>query len=183
MVATPAVVHEVVVPEYKVRVARDHDIAEIANIVTAAYYKREIFRKEGYDRLRAHEITDPNHWVILVEISEPEKDETLISALKCNLNAQNQVWIHMFATRVEYQGKGLGSKLFKVIENEAKNRQIEKLFLRCIDTPNLVTYYEKLGFKKTTNYSTYDPAYLKEEYIGKIYTVEMVKNLSKSNDH
>jgi ribosomal protein S18 acetylase RimI-like enzyme len=57
------------------------------------------------------------------------------------------VGIYHLAVEECYRGRGIGEKLIKGVEAEAKRLDAFKLFLYTRD-PNLVPYFERFGFKK-----------------------------------
>ena len=56
--------------------------------------------------------------------------------------------------RKDYEGKGIGMKLVISLLDVAKQRRCYKTILNCEDS--LKQFYEKIGFKKTTNEMRYD---------------------------
>ena len=56
--------------------------------------------------------------------------------------------------RKDYEGKGIGMKLVISLLDVAKQRKCYKTILNCEDS--LKQFYEKIGFKKTTNEMRYD---------------------------
>ena len=56
--------------------------------------------------------------------------------------------------RKDYEGKGIGMKLVISLLDVAKQKKCYKTILNCED--NLRPFYEKIGFKKTTNEMRYD---------------------------
>ena len=56
--------------------------------------------------------------------------------------------------RKSYEGQGIGMKLVISLLDVAKQRKCYKTILNCEDS--LKQFYEKIGFKKTTNEMRYD---------------------------
>ena len=56
--------------------------------------------------------------------------------------------------RKDYEGRGIGMKLVISLLDVAKQRRCYKTILNCEDS--LKQFYEKIGFKKTTNEMRYD---------------------------
>ena len=56
--------------------------------------------------------------------------------------------------RKDYEGQGIGMKLVISLLDVAKQRKCYKTILNCEDS--LKQFYEKIGFKKTTNEMRYD---------------------------
>ena len=56
--------------------------------------------------------------------------------------------------RKDYEGQGIGMKLVISLLDVAKQKKCYKTILNCED--NLRPFYEKIGFKKTTNEMRYD---------------------------
>ena len=56
--------------------------------------------------------------------------------------------------RKDYEGRGIGMKLVISLLDVAKQRKCYKTILNCEDS--LKQFYEKIGFKKTTNEMRYD---------------------------
>ncbi len=55
----------------------------------------------------------------------------------------------------EYQGKGIGELLIQSLLELAKDSNCYKTILNCSD--EVKPFYEKIGFKKTSNGMRYDP--------------------------
>ena len=58
------------------------------------------------------------------------------------------------AVRKEYQGKGVGQKVVKALLEYAKKEGCYKTILDCTD--DLVSFYEKTGFKRHSNSMRFD---------------------------
>ena len=56
--------------------------------------------------------------------------------------------------RKDYEGQGIGMKLVISLLDVAKQKKCYKTILNCEDS--LKPFYEKIGFKKTTNEMRYD---------------------------
>ena len=56
--------------------------------------------------------------------------------------------------RKDYEGQGIGMKLVISLLDVAKQKKCYKTILNCEDS--LKMFYEKIGFKKTTNEMRYD---------------------------
>ena len=56
--------------------------------------------------------------------------------------------------RKDYEGQGIGMKLVISLLDVAKQKKCYKTILNCEDS--LKIFYEKIGFKKTTNEMRYD---------------------------
>jgi len=145
------------------------DSFNIANIVNGAICKADYFRKTGLDRIDKTTIEEtiqyqPElHWYVLRDL-----EDTVATILYEAIDAAKGS-IQMFCTRVDKQSMGLGAKL---LEGVVINENAQKLSLWCAEVPGLVKYYEKLGFRQF-NRKSYDPAYLKDEWKGKVSIVQM----------
>jgi glucosamine-phosphate N-acetyltransferase len=58
------------------------------------------------------------------------------------------------AVRKEYQGKGIGQKVVKALLEYAKKEGCYKTILGCTD--DLISFYEKMGFKRHSNSMRFD---------------------------
>jgi glucosamine-phosphate N-acetyltransferase len=58
------------------------------------------------------------------------------------------------AVRKEYQGKGIGQKVVKALLEYAKKEGCYKTILDCTD--DLISFYEKMGFKRHSNSMRFD---------------------------
>ena len=58
------------------------------------------------------------------------------------------------AVRKEYQGKGVGQKIVKALLEYAKKEGCYKTILDC--TNDLISFYEKIGFKRHSNSMRFD---------------------------
>lgn len=56
--------------------------------------------------------------------------------------------------RKEYQGKGIGQKVVKALLEYAKKEGCYKTILDCTD--DLISFYEKMGFKRHSNSMRFD---------------------------
>ena len=58
------------------------------------------------------------------------------------------------AVRKEYKGKGVGQKVVKALLEYAKKEGCYKTILDCTD--DLISFYEKMGFKRHSNSMRFD---------------------------
>lgn len=169
--------------DYHAYKAKEEDALDIVSIVNEAFKSADFFRKENLDRLtlkdvhQSFENSREGSWYILKD----SIDKTKRAAATVLYQSENKstAFLHMFATRQDLRGHGIGRILLSKIEQQALSENKTALKLWCANVPNLVRYYEKAGFQKTGKEDIYNSAYLKEDYVGKISIVEMNKNLKE----
>ena len=98
---------------------------------------------------------NPNH-IIHVAIDDKEivGSTTLFIEQKFIHDGGLVGHIEDVVVRKDYEGRGIGMKLVISLLDVAKQRKCYKTILNCEDS--LKQFYEKIGFKKTTNEMRYD---------------------------
>ena len=114
----------------------------------------------GLDKNKSKEILkkikqNPNH-IIYVAIDNKKivGSTTLLIEQKFIHGGGLVGHIEDVVVRKDYEGKGIGMKLVISLLDVAKQRKCYKTILNCEDS--LKQFYEKIGFKKTTNEMRYD---------------------------
>ena len=114
----------------------------------------------GLDKNKAKEILkkikqNPNH-IIYVAIDNKKivGSTTLLIEQKFIHDGGLVGHIEDVVVRKDYEGQGIGMKLVISLLDVAKQRRCYKTILNCEDS--LKQFYEKIGFKKTTNEMRYD---------------------------
>ena len=114
----------------------------------------------GLDRNKAKEILkkikqNPNH---IIHVATDDKkivgSTTLFIEQKFIHDGGLVGHIEDVVVRKDYEGQGIGMKLVISLLDIAKQRKCYKTILNCEDS--LKPFYEKIGFKKTTNEMRYD---------------------------
>ncbi|MBS1668205.1 MAG: GNAT family N-acetyltransferase [Bacteroidetes bacterium] len=80
-----------------------------------------------------------NHYGLYVE-------DQLVSVISC-FESDGEIQFRKFATLIEKQNRGLGTYLLSYIINEAKSRNIKKIW--CNARKGKTGYYEKFGMTNT----------------------------------
>ena len=76
--------------------------------------------------------------------------EKMIANAAVYLNHGKNGYISSFAILPEYQGKGMGRKLFLAVNREARKRGITQIGLEVFETnKRAIRFYEKQGFQIT----------------------------------
>ena len=73
-------------------------------------------------------------------------DDQLVSVISC-FESDGEIQFRKFATLIEKQNKGLGSYLLSYILNEAKSKNIKRVW--CNARKDKTKYYEKFGMAST----------------------------------
>ena len=114
----------------------------------------------GLDKNKAREILkkikqNPNH---IIHVATDDKkivgSTTLFIEQKFIHGGGLVGHIEDVVVRKDYEGQGIGMKLVISLLDIAKQRKCYKTILNCEDS--LKMFYEKIGFKKTTNEMRYD---------------------------
>ena len=114
----------------------------------------------GLDKNKAREILkkikqNPNH---IIHVATDDKkivgSTTLFIEQKFIHDGGLVGHIEDVVVRKDYEGQGIGMKLVISLLDIAKQRKCYKTILNCEDS--LKIFYEKIGFKKTTNEMRYD---------------------------
>ena len=114
----------------------------------------------GLDKNKAKEILkkikqSPNHIIhVAIENKKIVGSTTLLIEQKFIHGGGLVGHIEDVVVRKDYEGKGIGMKLVISLLDVAKQRRCYKTILNCEDS--LKQFYEKIGFKKTTNEMRYD---------------------------
>ena len=112
------------------------------------------------DKNKAKEILkkikqNPNHIIhVAIENKKIVGSTTLLIEQKFIHGGGLVGHIEDVVVRKDYEGKGIGMKLVISLLDVAKQRRCYKTILNCEDS--LKQFYEKIGFKKTTNEMRYD---------------------------
>ena len=114
----------------------------------------------GLDKNKAKEILkkikqNPNH---IIHVATDDKkivgSTTLFIEQKFIHDGGLVGHIEDVVVRKDYEGQGIGMKMVISLLDVAKQRKCYKTILNCEDS--LKQFYEKIGFKKTTNEMRYD---------------------------
>ena len=114
----------------------------------------------GLDKNKAREILkkikqNPNH---IIHVATNDKkivgSTTLFIEQKFIHDGGLVGHIEDVVVRKDYEGQGIGMKLVISLLDIAKQRKCYKTILNCEDS--LKPFYEKIGFKNTTNEMRYD---------------------------
>ena len=114
----------------------------------------------GLDKNKAREILkkikqNPNH---IIHVATDDKkivgSTTLFIEQKFIHEGGLVGHIEDVVVRKDYEGQGIGMKLVISLLDVAKQKKCYKTILNCEDS--LKMFYEKIGFKKTTNEMRYD---------------------------
>ena len=114
----------------------------------------------GLDKNKAREILkkikqNPNH---IIHVATDDKkivgSTTLFIEQKFIHGGGLVGHIEDVVVRKDYEGQGIGMKLVISLLDVAKQKKCYKTILNCEDS--LKMFYEKIGFKKTTNEMRYD---------------------------
>ena len=114
----------------------------------------------GLDKNKAREILkkikqNPNH---IIHVATDDKkivgSTTLFIEQKFIHGGGLVGHIEDVVVRKDYEGQGIGMKLVISLLDVAKQKKCYKTILNCEDS--LKIFYEKIGFKKTTNEMRYD---------------------------
>ena len=114
----------------------------------------------GLDKNKAREILkkikqNPNH---IIHVATDDKkivgSTTLFIEQKFIHDGGLVGHIEDVVVRKDYEGQGIGMKLVISLLDVAKQKKCYKTILNCEDS--LKIFYEKIGFKKTTNEMRYD---------------------------
>ena len=114
----------------------------------------------GLDKNKAREILkkikqNPNH---VIHVATDDKkivgSTTLFIEQKFIHDGGLVGHIEDVVVRKDYEGQGIGMKLVISLLDVAKQKKCYKTILNCEDS--LKMFYEKIGFKKTTNEMRYD---------------------------
>lgn len=99
--------------------------------------------------------SNPNHVIYVAEYnSKIIGAATLFIEQKFIHKGGRVGHIEDVTVRKEYQDKGIGQKLVKVLLEYAKDRGCYKTILDCID--EILPFYEKIGFKRHSNSMRFD---------------------------
>lgn len=91
------------------------------------------------------------------------KEDRLLSVVSLFIDG-NQGQFRKFATEIEEQGKGYGSRLFAYMLQEAKDLGVKKIW--CNARKNKTSFYEKFGMLETSQEFERD---------GKLYVIMEMK--------
>lgn len=58
----------------------------------------------------------------------------------------------VWSVQAKYKRQGIGTKLFRFIENELKEKEIDFIGLLAVDTVEANEFYQSLDYKKTNGY-------------------------------
>ena len=112
------------------------------------------------DKEKAKEIfekisSNPNHFVYVAILDgRVVGSTTMLIEPKFIHDGGNVAHIEDVVVSKDYQGKGIGEMLMQSLLNLAKDNNCYKTILDCSD--EVKPFYEKIGFKKTSNGMRYD---------------------------
>lgn len=78
----------------------------------------------------------------------------IIACGRLHLNNANEAQIRYMAIDEHFQGKGIGKKIIKLLEAEAKKQNINRVVLNARD--HVVEFYKKSGYKIIEKYEGSD---------------------------
>ena len=135
----------------KFRKATSKDAKGIANVLVESYNIKDL--KEGIDVFKTE--TKKFHNYIVAE--DKGKIIGIVTWIVHGLTRHRLCELDRIAVLPEYQGKGLGKKLFNALVKDAKSyykknkSKLRKLYLLThADNKKAHRFYEKLGFKHET---------------------------------
>ena len=142
-------------PEIEIREIEEDDL-EKGFLETLDFLRNT----SGLDKNKSREILkkikqNPNH-IIHVAIDDKKivGSTTLVIEQKFIHDGGLVGHIEDVVVRKDYEGRGIGMKLVISLLDVAQQRKCYKTILNCEDS--LKQFYEKIGFKNTTNEMRYD---------------------------
>ena len=81
-------------------------------------------------------------------------DKKIIACGRLHFNSDNEAQIRYMAIDENFQRKGIGVKIIKLLEAEAKKRRINKIVLNARN--HVIEFYEKSGYKAVRKYEGSD---------------------------
>ncbi len=81
-------------------------------------------------------------------------DNKIIACGRLHFNNAYEAQIRYMAVDEHYQRKGIGVKVIKLLEAEAKKKQINKIVLNARD--HVIEFYKKSGYKAVRKYEVSD---------------------------
>lgn len=137
------------------RVAKDSDIQALERLVNSVYRgenalkgwttEAAILDGQRIDLAMLKKIIGSSTERIFVL----EEGSELLGCVQATDSGES-VLLGMLSVPVELQGKGLGAKLIKVVEDEAKSRGFKSIKMHVLDIRlELLSYYERKGYVRT----------------------------------
>ena len=102
--------------------------------------------------------SDQSHGVVLVAKADGEPIGTcLLAESEIEPNHDVSPWLAGLFVVPEYRGKGVGAALVRAIEDQARQRELSRVYLY---TTHAVGFYKRLGWKvmDRTNWQGFDTA-------------------------
>ena len=81
-------------------------------------------------------------------------DNKIIACGRLHFNSDNEAQIRYMAIDENFQRKGIGVKIIKLLEVEAKKRQINKIVLNARN--HVIEFYAKSGYRAVRKYEGSD---------------------------
>jgi len=122
------------------------------------FYKREwaIVDRKHYGKDVSWESWTPKNFTI-----EARENNEIVGALSFAIHQDVSV-IELFITAEKHRRKGIGELLLKKLEEISKEHKVHKIYLQTGKDWEIVSYYEKFGYKKTADVPDH---YLHADYI------------------
>lgn len=151
---------------FSIAIATVDNAEEIADLVTAAFSKGDIFRKAGQARVSKSEVvnemrTPYKRWYVLLK-------NQIIATMLYSSDSPSDASIHMLSAHPDYWGQKLGTQLISKAEEVAKFQGKLRLNLSAANiNVRLIKTYEMIGFNKAEDCKEdeYFPPDLQEEFL------------------
>ena len=128
----------------EIRRSNRKDLKEISNIFRVESSKKPYFQKWP-QRKALKKITNSfNKDDIYVYIA----DKKIIGFIICQKNTEkNEIYIDEFWLKSNYQGRGIGKKIMKYIEDDYKKKGFNTINFMANKKAKAVGFYKKLNYK------------------------------------
>ena len=124
---------------------------------------RSVFTSPPWNEDWSDEEQLTNYLLDLMEVRTPVdlglyEDGVLVGISIGNIHhwcRGTEYFIEELCIRTEHQGKGLGTRFFKLIEEYIKERGINQIFLMTENNVPAYGFYKKLGFTELTSHVSF----------------------------
>ena len=134
----------------KIRKAKKSELKETSELFKAESAKKPYFQKWTNENAlkKINDLSKKGDIYIVIE-----KKIIGIIVLEISVGSLGKnAYVHEFWLKSDYQGKGLGKKFMKFIENKYKKKGVQLISLTSNKTSKAFGFYKKLKYKPDNKY-------------------------------
>ncbi|CDW80357.1 UNKNOWN [Stylonychia lemnae] len=142
--------------QFEIREIREEDFEQFQNPMLGQIHNTDAIPRDQYE-INIQYGAESGKQLVVVAIER--KSEKLVGIIKGTISIdtengpQKRVMFDGFAVLKEYQGQGVGIRIFKAIQRVSLLRDVNFFELCC--TENVEKFYHKLGYQKAPYFFTF----------------------------